>query len=620
VTIGDTITRASIDTQVACDSYTWIDGVTYTASNNNATFTETNVAGCDSVITLDLTINNTQRDTMVVTSCDSYAWLSNGQSYMASGFYSDTTNVNGCDSITSIELTINLSTTGTDTQVACDSYTWIDGNTYTASNNSATFTLQNANNCDSVVTLDLTINLSTTGTDTQVACDSYTWIDGITYTASNNSATFTRQNANNCDSVVTLDLTINLSTTGTDTQVACDSYIWIDGNTYTASNNSATFILQNANNCDSVVTLDLTINLSTTGTDTQVACDSYTWIDGNTYTASNNSATFTLQNANNCDSVVTLDLTINNTLRDTTAIAACDSYLWSANSQMYMMSGIYSDTTQVNGCDSISSIDLTIDSSTVANAGNDETKCEIEVAMLSANTPTNGIGSWTVLAGSGSFINSSNASTSVSGMSQGPNQFIWSITNGVCPISADTVTITKANNPIVDAGADQTIFKDDRAVLQGTSDFDGQEDVIYSWEPAFFLAPSNVRVAETNSFLETTTEFSLDVTSPDGCTGRDSLLVTVNETVTFSSGFTPNGDGTNDLWQIKNIQDPSISSHEVTIYNSFGSQLFNTNNFQGWDGTFGGSLLPVSSYYYTVKLNFLNGESRVETGVVTLLR
>ena len=46
------------------------------------------------------------------------------------------------------------------------------------------------------------------------------------------------------------------------------------------------------------------------GTDTQSACDSYTWVDGNTYTSSNNSATYTASNAAGCDSLVTLDLTI----------------------------------------------------------------------------------------------------------------------------------------------------------------------------------------------------------------------------------------------------------------------------------------------------------------------
>ena len=164
--------------------------------------------------------------------------------------------------------------------------------------------------CDSVVTLNLTINNSNTGTDIQTACDSYTWIDGVTYTASTSAPTFTLTNASGCDSVVTLDLTINNSNTGTDIQTACDSYTWIDGVTYTASTSSPTFTLTNVAGCDSVVTLDLTINNSNTGTDIQTACDSYTWIDGVTYTASTSTPTFTLTNASGCDSVVTLDLTI----------------------------------------------------------------------------------------------------------------------------------------------------------------------------------------------------------------------------------------------------------------------------------------------------------------------
>jgi hypothetical protein len=59
-----------------------------------------------------------------------------------------------------------------------------------------------------------------------------------------------------------LDLTINQPTTGMDVQTACSAYMWIDGNIYTSSNNTATFILTGAaaNGCDSIVTLDLTIN------------------------------------------------------------------------------------------------------------------------------------------------------------------------------------------------------------------------------------------------------------------------------------------------------------------------------------------------------------------------
>ena len=189
---------------------------------------------------------------------------------------------------TTVSVILGLPTAGTDTQIACDTYTWIDGNTYNANNNAAMFTLTNFAGCDSVVTLDLTINNSNIVTDVQLACDTYTWINGNTYNANNNVATFTLTNSAGCDSVVTLDLTINNSSVGTDTQIACDSYTWIDGNTYNANNNVATFTLTNALGCDSVVTLDLTISpidITTTAAGLTITASqvgvTYQWIDCN---------------------------------------------------------------------------------------------------------------------------------------------------------------------------------------------------------------------------------------------------------------------------------------------------------------------------------------------------
>ncbi len=73
---------------------------------------------------------------------------------------------------------------GTDVISACDSYTWIDGNTYTSSNSSATHTLTNATGCDSIVTLNLTINSANATTSLSgatITADqsgvSYQWID-----------------------------------------------------------------------------------------------------------------------------------------------------------------------------------------------------------------------------------------------------------------------------------------------------------------------------------------------------------------------------------------------------------------------------------------------------------
>ncbi|HPM91146.1 MAG TPA: T9SS type A sorting domain-containing protein, partial [Tenuifilaceae bacterium] len=92
---------------------------------------------------------------------DSYTSPSGNYTYTTSGVYYDTIpNHWGCDSLLTIDLTINYSKTGTDVITACDSYTWIDGNTYTESNNTAYYTIPGgaANGCDSTVYLNLTIN------------------------------------------------------------------------------------------------------------------------------------------------------------------------------------------------------------------------------------------------------------------------------------------------------------------------------------------------------------------------------------------------------------------------------------------------------------------------------
>jgi hypothetical protein len=73
----------------------------------------------------------------------------------------------------------------------------------------------------------------------------------------------------------------------------------------------------------------------TSGTDVQTACNQFTWIDGNTYTSNNNSATYQLTTVEGCDSTVTLNLTINTvnvavTLNDPTLTANANSaqYQW----------------------------------------------------------------------------------------------------------------------------------------------------------------------------------------------------------------------------------------------------------------------------------------------------
>ncbi|MFT5778156.1 MAG: hypothetical protein ACI837_001112 [Crocinitomicaceae bacterium] len=170
--------------------------------------------------------------------CDSVVSPSGNYVWTVSNTYADTIpNAAGCDSIMSIQVAINYSSTGTDLVTMCDSLMWIDGNTYYADNNTATHTLTNLSGCDSLVTLDLTVNYSATSIDVLSACDSLVWMDGNTYYANNNTATFLSVTAGGCDSTITLELminTVNVGVTVINNSLTANAagaiYQWVDCN------------------------------------------------------------------------------------------------------------------------------------------------------------------------------------------------------------------------------------------------------------------------------------------------------------------------------------------------------------------------------------------------------
>jgi len=226
------------------------------------------------------------QDTIQVQTCQSFT-TSNGSSYTVSGIYFDTLlSVSGCDSLIQIDLTILEPSFDTLSISGCDYV--INPSTADTIFSSGQYldTLINASGCDSIVTLNATVFSSTTYTEIITSCDSLTWIDGLTYYSNNNSAVFTNVNSVGCDSIITLDLTINQSASYTDIQEACNEFTWIDGNTYTSSNNSAQVTFLTVNGCDSVVTLDLTIlNADTSVTSLPPSLEAnadsatYQWID-----------------------------------------------------------------------------------------------------------------------------------------------------------------------------------------------------------------------------------------------------------------------------------------------------------------------------------------------------
>lgn len=303
---GDTLNNSSCciisyDTinQTVFNSYVF-NGQTLTTSG---IYTDTllNATGCDSIITLNLTVNYNGPTNILHTACNSYVF--NGLTLTSSGIYIDTfLNVNGVDSIVNLNLTINYSSSNTINQTACNSYVY-NGQTLLLSGTYID-TFVNVAGCDSIVTLNLTINHSSAHSSVETACSSY-FFNGQTLTT---SGTYTANfvNAAGCDSLETIYLTINQSSSSAIIQSVCNSYVF-NGQTLTSSG-TYTDTLANAVDCDSIVTLILTVKHNSSTTLNQTACNSYVF-NGQTLTASG-TYTDTLLNAAGCDSLITLNLSI----------------------------------------------------------------------------------------------------------------------------------------------------------------------------------------------------------------------------------------------------------------------------------------------------------------------
>ncbi|WP_170228033.1 beta strand repeat-containing protein, partial [Vicingus serpentipes] len=239
---------------------------------------------------------------------------------------------NNCDSTVTINLNVLPVKTGTVSNTICfeDAGIVVNGTTYDASNPTGTEVITNVgpNNCDSTVTINLNVLPVKTGTVSNTICfeDAGIVVNGTTYDASNPTGTevITNVGPNNCDSTVTINLNVLPVKTGTVSNTIC-SYesVLVNGTTYDASNPTGTEVITNVgpNNCDSTVTVNLTItpdpvigittasecenvpgsgealNIDVTGLDAAIhGTGTVVWYTDNTYTTTFNPTNETVSN------------------------------------------------------------------------------------------------------------------------------------------------------------------------------------------------------------------------------------------------------------------------------------------------------------------------------------
>jgi gliding motility-associated-like protein len=160
----------------------------------------------------------------------------------------------------------------------------------------------------------------------------------------------------------------------------------------------------------------------------------------------------------------------------------------------------------------------------------------------------------------------------------------------------------------VTTNGDRTILRDNRTTLIATAS-NGSGNFFYHWDPVTSVAAYNAGTTETLP-LAGNTQFIVTATDAvTGCTGKDTLLVTVsnelNALITFYNAITPNGDGINDLWYMDGIE--QYPDNEVMIFNRWGDKIKEFSHYGQngvfWEGTNAqGKRVPDGTYYFIVKV------------------
>ena len=621
-----------------------------------------------------------------------YLWLPNynitNNTASTTSFSPDTTTVYsleitnsyGCFSTDSLTIFVNTPTSTDNVGTHCDTYTWLDGVTYTASNNSATWTTTDPiTGCDNVATLNLTINNSTTSIDNVgTHCDTYTWIDGITYTVSNSTATWITTNATGCDNVETLNLTINNSTSNTTPINACDTYTWsVNNQTYT-SNGTYTDISTNAAGCTHTEILDLVVgytdDIDLLIEETNISCFGYDdgsiilnaiggtppyqflWDNGSTnqgiISLSAGSYPFTITDLNGCtiDSVAiieeakqvfldfiatspicrydesTLSIHISNSNFNSYTVSLQDSILKSYTidtNGLLIATGLPIILTPNFSCNPVI-ISLTDENGCTAVV-NDNVHIEVkQLPVLAVNEPDICIGtpSFTLVnatptGGSYKIEGVSTDFFDASNLNPGNYNISYSYTDPITSCSNQTTEIlTISESPR--AGM---IFSPQPANISDPNIFfrdnSNEEVLISEWD----LGDGTI-IYDDLSFWHTYNDIGsytirYYITNLYGCT--DSVVKQLNINPNYSTfvpnSFTPNNDGDNDVFSPVST---GFNSYNMKIFDRWGGIIFDEDDL-AWDGNTKGKIIG-GLYSYSIKILDFKDKPFIYTGVVNLIR
>lgn len=267
--------------------------------------------------------------------------------------------------------------------------------------------------------------------------------------------------------------------------------------------------------------------------------------------------------------------------------------------------------TDNNGCTISDTILVVPNQTVIASAGNDTSFCQSGALTISAAASVGGVNyEWFDMSGTSlgtSVTLSFNPPT-------GTNSYYVTVDNGAGCIDSDTIIVTSNTLPVANAGADVIIVVGGSTTIGGSPT--GPAGSTYTWLPLPGL--DNSTFANPVANPSSTTNYTVSVSTTQGCISTDVVTVTVLPTIIIPDGISPNADGDNDEWLLDGIE--LFPNCTVEVYNRWGELLFQSKGYkEHWKGVFKGKPLPVGTYYYIIDLKDPLFPDAY-TGPITILR
>ncbi|RZL45494.1 MAG: gliding motility-associated C-terminal domain-containing protein, partial [Pedobacter sp.] len=140
---------------------------------------------------------------------------------------------------------------------------------------------------------------------------------------------------------------------------------------------------------------------------------------------------------------------------------------------------------------------------------------------------------------------------------------------------------------------DTTVFEGSSFIING---FASGSIASYQWYPATYLSNPNI----SNPIITPlkTISYTFTATNEANCTSTQIVNVKVLGKLVVPNTFSPNGDGVNDTWVIKGLED--YVGATIEVYNRNGQPVYISDYSKPWDGTFNGKSISTGIYYYLI--------------------